>query len=323
MSAMSFADSVRSIARLKPMVTSGALGAAVACSLAFGALAAERPSARSPDLEVGALGAEAELNKEAAEFYTKGALAIAQADLSRMSPRDAVATIKSMARATLEAGPEISNFASSDPAIRSEGDSRVTEALARTSSAYNGASVVRAFVERLTKEPVLGADAVSEEARGTVKVALGHLKAAGIEIQPGAKAFEGVEAEMRQAVGTKMDALRKIAALGDDPDADPIDAVEAALGGQAEMQPALRVLLGRLAADAIKDPEVPVETKVELLKGMATRQAADGAFEAIVRQSREDGVDVDTKRMAMVAQVAIGSIDQMRKAEVEVKPSYR
>lgn len=320
MSAMSFADSVRSIARLKPLIVSGVLGAAVACSLSTGALAADSPNA---ERDVSVLGAEADMHKVSAEFYTKGALIIAQTDFSKMSPRDAVSTIKSMARATIEAGPEISNFASADPAILRDGDARVTEAVARTSNAYNGASMVRAFVERLTREPVLSAGAVSEEARGTVKVALGHLKAAGIEIQPGAKAFEGVEAEMKQAVGTKLDALKKIAALGDDPDADPIDAVEAALGGQAEMQPALRVLLGRLAADAINDPDVPVDTKADLIKGIAIRQAADGAFDSIVRQAREDGTDVDTKRMAMTATVALGSIAHMQKEEPEVAMAPR
>ena len=320
MADMSFADAVRSIARLRPLVTSGVLGATVACTLVMGAMAAEAPEAQPltiEDREVNLLNTEADMHKVAAEFYTKGALAIAQADFSRMSPRDAVLTIKSMARATLDSGPEIAVLASDDVIMKADQDPRVVKAMAGATNAYKGATVVRAFVERLTREPVASAGMAREEARGSVLASMSHLKAAGIDVKPAPHTFDGVEAEMKRAVGTKVAALQRIAAMKDDPDADPIDAVETALGGQTEMQPAMRVLLGRLAADAIQDPDVAPETKVELIKGMAIRQAADGAFEAIVRQSKEEGPDADAKRMAVTATIAMGTIGRIETAEPE------
>ncbi len=301
-----FADAVRATARMRQAVAAGVVGAVAACSLAFGAMAADsayagaKTEAVSSDAGVDEFWkGQRDLGRQNAEFFLSGLSAIAQADLAGMAPRDAVMTVKAMARRVLKDGPfKADEGFVNDPAVPgSKAVERMTD-----------------YLTRLVEQPVITARIAQDDAGAISRKARAMLGAEGIAPKDTSLDFEGVSVEAERRAKAKVEVLREIVAKGGDPEFEGADLVYLANGGEMARAPAQRVLLDRLAVSHLSDEAVPAQERAALARDIASSQAADGAFAAITRLWQEEEHGVDKGRIVKAAQVALSTVDVLARA---------
>lgn len=300
-SGYAFADAVRAVAGMRQAVASGVVGAVMATGMAYGVLVAD--AAYAGDLagpagpSEAALGADqAQDARRDAEYYLHGLAAIAGADLRALPPREAMLTIKAMARTTLDNAPPPPRDPFAPQAAR---------------PAQAELDAMAAYLVRVVSEYGPDTPMPQDEADAVSRLVRSRLKAQGIDAAEIPFTFAGVAGEMGRSARFKADALREIVRKAAEPGTDVRDLVMAAREGAVEREPADRALLSRMADHWVAHAGLPLDERAGLARDAAVSQAADGAFAAIERLSREDGTDLDPARVGRIASVALANMEKV------------
>jgi hypothetical protein len=296
-----FGDAVRSTARLRQSVAAGTIGAVAACTMAFGAMAADSTYAGAraiPEASAGDAGAfgagQRDLTRQSADFYLRGLETIGESNLNDLGPREAILTLKAMARNVLANGPK----AAPDPLAPG---ARIL--------AVPGLDTMTNFLDRLSDQNTLTAPMAQEEAQATAQKARELLGLAGIEAGPSAFNFDGVVKEMGRSASSKTDALREIKRMASDPNSDVAELVKLAQAARFERSPADSVLLSRMADRFVAKGGLDLGERELLARDASISQAADGALAAIEQLWKEEGASLDKGLVGRTATRATHNID--------------
>lgn len=302
-----FADAVRSVSRMRQAVAAGTLGAVAACSVAFGAMAADSSYAantRYAAIEEHNASIEMEhsqrnVSRQYAEFYLRGISTIAQADLSALSPREAVLALKAMARKTLAGGPLAPN---------------VETVIGKYEGPGAGAlDAMTAYLTRLSEQPALTGPMVQEEASTTARRARALLRAIDIEPKATDFTFDGVAKELGRDSKWKVEVLKEIVAKAANPDYEASDLVGLAVDAEIARPPAESILISRLTDHYVAKGGIDLDDRATLARDRAMVQAADGAFSGIQRLWKEEGSSLDKERIATMANIGLDNLQAIAK----------
>lgn len=262
-----FGELVRKVAGAKTLILAGVLPGAVVCGLVAGALAMPSPPASGPVV--------VRSDATALQHYKQGALAMATADLSRMTPDQAMDLLSRMARKTLQTSPE------SGSTIRHEG--------METAVAFFAGVDLDARVDEIQEK-------AAELARST-----------GADF--GSARFDGVLTELAKANERKSAILTEIAdALFDNK--EPLDAIiRKAKGGLLERHAADNVLLEVLAWQELFKAELGDEHRDAVTRESNAKAVMDGAFSALIAQYETRTMFTSREAFAKIVRAALPAVD--------------
>ena len=312
-----FADAVRAVAKMAPAVRAGLVSAAILCatvpfapSYANSVERAGRTGLSDLAGKLKYLEAVRGSDLTEYEFLGKGLKVIAEADLSSLPARDAVRTIKAMAESVIRNSTMHyeADLASDVTAV----DDETFRKAAKLTDAVTAANRLAATeLIQLASDDYPDAATAQARAAATLASAQSRLDAAGLSVDLiSSPTSLDVPAEMRKALDTKLEVLRKVADTGAAADYDGIqDLFIDVESATAERAPAPRVLLAALAERVSSDPTAAGHD--EVARTMAQVVVADGTLRNLSAAWSEQREFVDGAKLARIAKSSLDIVENL------------
>lgn len=285
-----FGELVRQVGKLKSLVKDGVVPGALVCSLVVSGMAFAQSEAmaspvwqHAPASEIEAKQyalMQVELDRAALDYYRPAILAMAQADLSKVTPDRAMGILEAMAKETIARAP-------------SRGD------LVVGPSAVKGLDLVMGFFDQF--QPGYPGE-VQQRAK---EIAV----AEGFDLD--SFKFEGLRNELKKANDIKDEALAQIAEkVGNLRNYTLQDISEIAIEGKYDRHATSKALLNGLAASAISDEAQPDYAREGIIREVNRGMILQGTLDLLLDQMNREGTWSDR---SWIRRTALSALERAEK----------